>query len=43
MGPGFALAKGSVVWFPVTEILQITEYDNIDTVKKIAEQQLKSK
>lgn len=38
-GAGFENDKGTTVWVPVGEVLQITEYDTLDAVKKMYDKQ----
>jgi hypothetical protein len=43
LGAEFTTDKGTTVWIPVSEVVQITEYDSLDAVKKVYEQQGKRK
>jgi hypothetical protein len=35
MGEEFQASKGTVVWTPVSAVIQITEYDNVETLRKV--------
>jgi hypothetical protein len=35
LGEMFKESKGTVLWTPLSEVIQITEYDTIDAIKKV--------
>lgn len=43
LGPEYEDFKGSTVWVPVDEVIQINEFDNLDVVKKMYANQHRQK
>jgi hypothetical protein len=43
LGPEYTDYKGTTVWVPVDEVIQINEFDNLDVVKKMYANQQRQK